>query len=164
MRVRGSLALGAALAVFVLGASVAAAEPPAPIFVVRHAKKLDAEDPDSPLSRAGAARARALAERLRDRGIRTIVVSEKRRTRETAAPLAQRLGLEPTAIASAVHVEDPRALAASIREQLARGAVLVVTHSDAIPGLVCALAGKAVPEVGEDEYDRIYTIEGAALA
>jgi len=158
------LALGALLAPLALGASASAGEPPAPIFVVRHAEKLDPADPDSRLSRAGEARARALADRLHGRGIRSIVVSEKRRTRETAAPLAQRLGLEPTQIASATHVQDPHTFAAEVEKLRARGAVLVVTHSNAIPGLICVLAGQAVAAVGEDEYDRIYEIDGAALS
>jgi broad specificity phosphatase PhoE len=143
--------------------NAAIAEPPGAIFVVRHAEKLAPDDPDSRLSGVGETRALALAELLRDRGIRSIVVSEKRRTRETAAPLARRLGLEPVQIASAIHVGDPRALAAAITELRARGGVLVVTHSDAIPALICALAGQAVPEVGDDEYDGVYEITGNSL-
>jgi len=161
LRALAFLALGAWAA---SGASATAGEPPAPIFVVRHAEKLDPDDADSPLSQAGSARARELAELLHARGVRTIVVSEKRRTRETAAPLAQRLGVEPTGIASEIHVGNSRVLAAEIAKRRERGAVLVVTHSNAIPGLICALTGRPVPDLGEDENDRLYTIDGAALS
>jgi len=147
-----------------LTSAAAPAEQHGSVFVVRHAEKLDPNDSDSPLSRAGEARALVLAERLQARGIRSIFVSEKRRTRATAAPLAKRLGLEPHEIASATHVEDPRAMVRAIGEQRARGAVLVVTHSDAIPGLICELTGKAVPEVDDDEYDRIYEVAGSELS
>jgi len=50
---------------------------------------------DSPLSEAGRAQADALAARLARERIDSLVASDLGRTRETAAPIATRLGIEP---------------------------------------------------------------------
>jgi len=78
-----------------------AAEP----IIVRHADAIPEEDEiipsgiydDLPLSRLGREQAQALAERLGkgDLGFKAIYSSPLRRCRETAAPLAERLGLTP---------------------------------------------------------------------
>src|SRR5437764_9960233 len=77
----------------------------AELFIVRHADAIPEEDEiipsgiydDLPLSRLGRGQARALAERLSkgDPGFKAIYSSPLRRCRETAAPLAERLGLTP---------------------------------------------------------------------
>jgi probable phosphoglycerate mutase len=75
------------------------------IVLVRHGESA-AFDPDRPfglvdghgdpeLHPAGRAQAEAVAERLADEPISAIYVSSLRRTAETAAPLAARLGLTP---------------------------------------------------------------------
>ena len=77
----------------------------AELFIVRHADAIPEEDEiipsgiydDLPLSRLGREQAQALAERLGkgDAGFKAIYSSPLRRCRETAAPLAERLGLTP---------------------------------------------------------------------
>lgn len=65
-----------------------------PVFVMRHLDTPPGErDPD--LTAQGHARALALADQLAAEGIAAIYVSDYKRTRQTAAPLAARLGLEP---------------------------------------------------------------------
>src|SRR5205823_820783 len=64
------------------------------VFLVRHAEKADLSK-DAALSAAGEARARALAERLREAGVTAIYTSEYRRTKQTAQPLARALGIAP---------------------------------------------------------------------
>jgi probable phosphoglycerate mutase len=75
------------------------------IFIVRHGASADAvpgepypfrgkwSDPD--LSPAGRAQAERIGERLAHEPIAAVYVSDLRRTHQTAAPLAERLGLEP---------------------------------------------------------------------
>ena len=52
---------------------------------------------DSPLSEAGCAQAEALAARLADERVDLLVASDLGRTRQTAAPIAARLGLDVVA-------------------------------------------------------------------
>ncbi|HEX7048199.1 MAG TPA: phosphoglycerate mutase family protein [Gammaproteobacteria bacterium] len=121
------------------------------VFIVRHAEKVSGPDPE--LSVAGKARALALAELLDDAGITRIFSTDTRRTRSTAAPLAQQLGLE---IEIYDHREQ-RALGERIR---ASGeTMLVVGHSNTIGTLAAKFGiapGKPIDEA--TEYDRLYVI------
>ena len=58
------------------------------VVVVRHAEKAETPTDDVALSERGRARAEALASALGDAGVDTIITTERRRSRETAAPLA----------------------------------------------------------------------------
>ena len=132
--------------------ATAQAEAPRTLFLVRHAEKAAGENPA--LTAAGRERAQLLARMLRDARIRVIVVSEWKRTQQTAAPLAQALGIAPRI----VRVDVPaklRALAPGTR-------ALVVSHSDVVPGIVAALGCGEIPAIGGREYDRLYlvTLEG----
>jgi probable phosphoglycerate mutase len=73
------------------------------LLLVRHALPVRIDGGDGPadpgLSEAGHRQAAALGEWLADEGVDAIWSSPMRRARETAAPLADRLGLE-------VHVDD----------------------------------------------------------
>ncbi|MDP8925085.1 MAG: histidine phosphatase family protein [Chloroflexota bacterium] len=68
------------------------------VYLVRHCQAAG-QEPDAPLTPAGEARARDLAEFLGERGIRRIVSSPFARGRASVAPLAERLGL-------AVEIDD----------------------------------------------------------
>ncbi|MDX1570386.1 MAG: phosphoglycerate mutase family protein [Xanthomonadales bacterium] len=122
-------------------------------FLVRHAEKNPEPEHDPHLSTAGKARAETLAALLEDAGIGRIFSSDYSRTRETAAPLANRLGLE-------IEPYDPRRLEPFAEELLEmQGRVLVVGHSNTTPQLVRLLGGDAGPPIDEKtEYDRIYVI------
>jgi broad specificity phosphatase PhoE len=69
---------------------------------LRHAETEDnvlerlSDDPDAPLSADGEAQAAALADLLGDCGAQALLCSPSLRARRTAAPLAHRLGLDPT--------------------------------------------------------------------
>jgi len=75
----------------------------AELFIVRHADAIPEEDEiipsgiydDLPLSRTGRKQAQALAERLNGLSFDAIYSSPLRRCLETAAPLAERLGMTP---------------------------------------------------------------------
>ena len=64
------------------------------IYIVRHAERAS-DEPLSPLSAEGHARAARLADILRDAGITAVFVTEYERTAQTAQPTAARLGLTP---------------------------------------------------------------------
>jgi phosphohistidine phosphatase SixA len=63
------------------------------IVVVRHAEKSMDHPTDPSLSEAGRERARALAAALQGTGVSAIYTTQYKRTRETAQPLADELGI-----------------------------------------------------------------------
>jgi len=122
------------------------------VFLVRHAEKT-AETNDPGLTEAGQARAIALADRLEDEGITHIHSSDYIRTRDTAAPLAARLGFD-------VEIYDARDLPAMAAKLKATpGRHLVVGHSNTTPQLTELLGGDGgEPIVEATEYDRLYIV------
>jgi broad specificity phosphatase PhoE len=122
-------------------------------FLVRHAEKDPAIAEDPPLTAAGHARARALADRLGGERIVRLYASDTRRARDTAAPLAERLGLR-------VQLYDPRRLADLAGELRWMGDnVLVVGHSNTTDELARQLGGDGGPPIADDEYDRLYRVD-----
>jgi len=129
------------------------------VFIVRHAEKAAAPDDDPPLSPAGKLRAQALADMLSDvdvvAGLDAIYVSEARRTRDTAKPLANRLGLRLIEHPAA----DVKGLVRRIRADHKGEIVLVVGHSDTVPALIREFGGsKKVPPIDEHEYTNLYIL------
>lgn len=124
------------------------------IIVLRHAEKtLGVDDP--PLAPAGMARADRLASMLRDAGVAAIYVSDTRRAKETASPLAGRLGLK----AVEYPARDIEALAAKLKDRDRGRTVLVVGHSNTVPKLVAMLVGEThEPSLADDEYDALYVV------
>lgn len=120
-------------------------------FLTRHAEKAGLGD-ESPLTEAGEARAQALAHWLRDAGIDRICSTDFVRTRATAAPLAEALGLE----VQLYDLDKLAELADALRST--PGRYLVVGHSDTTPELVSLLGGEAGAPIGEDEDDRLYVL------
>lgn len=129
------------------------------VFVVRHAEKASATDPDPSLSEAGRARAEALAVVLRDAGVTGIVVTPRKRTRETAAVVARARQLTahvvPFGASTAEHLS---AVAAAVRAA-GGNAVLVVGHSNTVPGIVAALGGPRLPaDLCDAEYANLFIV------
>lgn len=128
------------------------------VIVVRHAERADGgastmtggSDPE--LSDAGKARAQKLAAMLGDAGVVAIYTTEYRRTKDTAAPLAAKIGVKAEVVSS----RDASVLVAKIKSHTA-GAVLVVGHSNTVPQIVKGLGGSAVT-VGDDEYDSLFFV------
>lgn len=123
------------------------------VYLVRHAEKTrDTEDPG--LTAYGKERAVALADILASRGVDRVLSSDFRRTRETAAPLASRFGVE----VELYDAEDLESLVRRLRGA-ERETILVVGHSNTTPHLVEALGGDPGPPIEEDEYDRLYRVD-----
>lgn len=146
---RGAIA---ALALLALTACSQAAPKPDAIFLVRHAEKTtEATDPS--LTDAGQARAEALADRLVDEGITHIHSTDTIRTRDTAGPLAKRIGLTLALYDGG----DLPAMAAKLKAMPGRH--LVVGHSNTTPQLTELLGGDGgTPIVEATEYDRLYIV------
>jgi broad specificity phosphatase PhoE len=133
---------------------VTAAQEDAPesvFFLVRHAEKVD-DSEDPPLSEVGLARAQKLASLLRDAGIQKVYSSDFIRTRDTAAPLVQVLGIEM------VLYDHNNLPEAARRLRATPGRYLIVGHSNTTPDMVRWLGGEPGPDIADDEYDRLYLL------
>jgi broad specificity phosphatase PhoE len=133
------------------------------IFLVRHAERADAgatmspsmsADPD--LSPAGRARAKALADVLKDVPLAAIFATEYKRTQQTAKPTADAHHVALTTVNS----KDTPALLAKLKA--ATGPVLVVAHSNTIPDIVKALGVTTPVVVEEAEFDRLFIVTTGA--
>lgn len=131
------------------------------IFVVRHAERAAANDPnaskrmmadDPPLSPAGQTRAARLAAMLASAGVQRIYTTEFQRSRQTAAPLADKLKLKPVMAPA----KDPAPLVAQLRQ--AQGNVLVVGHANTIPDLFKKLGVKDDIKIADDQYDDLFVV------
>ncbi|HEY3662387.1 MAG TPA: histidine phosphatase family protein [Chthoniobacterales bacterium] len=135
-------------------ASSALAETPI-IFLVRHAERAAISGrvpPDTGLSAAGRARAQSLAQLLKDAKLTAIFTSEYKRTEQTAAPLAESLGIRPEVIAA----DDLRSLLSKMKS--ARGNVLVVGHSNTLPQIINALGVSERVAISESDYDNLFLV------
>jgi broad specificity phosphatase PhoE len=137
--------------VVALTAFSASAESSRTVFVVRHAEK-EATGADPSLTEAGRARAESLAALLADAGITAIYSTEFKRTQETAAPLAKRLGLSLTVVPG----KDVDALLSKVRALPPDGRALIVGHSNTVPVLTQRLTGAKVAELTDADYDHLY--------
>jgi probable phosphoglycerate mutase len=122
------------------------------VYLVRHAERAEDGTDDPRISVDGEARARLLAEMLRDARITHVHTTDTRRTRATAAPTAAAVGVAPTLY----DADDLDALAALIRRTPGRH--LVVGHSNTLRETVGALGGEPGEVIDQDEYDRLYVL------
>ena len=147
------------LAFLLTSAHAAAAQERATVVILaRHAEKVtvDPNDRDPALTEAGQARARALAEALEGAGVDAVITTQYQRTRNTAKPLADALGITPTVIASGPTLLAQ--IAETIRTRHAGQTVLVVGHSNSIPGTIEALGGPKLPEICESQYANLFVM------
>ena len=132
---------------------------PALVVLVRHAEKAANPKDDPPLTKAGQERARALVDALKDTRVTAIITSDAQRTRETAQPLAEALGLKPVVVGlgragAKAHAD---AVATELR-RMAGGVVVVVDHSDTIPLIITALGGPRMAEIPSKEYADFFVL------
>jgi phosphohistidine phosphatase SixA len=129
------------------------------VVLVRHAEKQLVTIDDPPLAPAGELRAERLAQmfgNIRGTGhIEAIYVTNARRTQLTAAPLAARLGIQPSVLPAAT---GPKAVASQVLHEHRGGHALIVGHSNTVPGIVEALSGETVAPIATDEYDNLYIV------
>ena len=119
------------------------------IFLVRHAEKQADGSHDPKLTETGKKRSMQLANWFEDENIREIWSSNYRRTRNTAAPLLSRLGLE-------LDIYDPGdqvSLAAKLLER--QNTALIVGHSNTIPELARLICHCLINDMDESEHDRL---------
>jgi broad specificity phosphatase PhoE len=128
--------------------------------VVRHAEKSTDDPRDPSLSSAGQERAKALSDVLKDAGVTDIYVTQYKRTRQTAEPLANQAGITIVerpinAANAATYTHD---LTQEILTKSAGKGVLIVGHSNTVPDIVKSLSGVTVPAITDPEYDHIFVV------
>jgi broad specificity phosphatase PhoE len=155
-----AFAAAAALGFAIFGVWVWATAGATTVVVVRHAEKdLTANVDDPALTEAGRERAALLARMFGDAKalghLDAIYVSPALRNRQTAAPLEARLKLS----AVVAPAKDTRGLARRVLHEHPGGRVLIIGHSDTVPGIVAALSGNSeIPEIDDQEYGTMYIV------
>lgn len=128
------------------------------IILLRHAEKdlspeQNASDPE--LSAAGKERAQRLIKAIKKYKPYAIYSSDYKRTRATAAPLAEKYQIT-------VQIYDPRKLNdifTAIKESKARR-IVVAGHNNTTPALVNLFAGEnKFKQLDENEYDKIFILK-----
>ena len=121
------------------------------VYVMRHLNTPAGQaDPD--LLPEGQRAAEALASWFGDERPVAIYVTDYKRTRQTVAPLAARLGLTPIVYNPA----DTPGLIARARAE--HGAVLIVGHSNTVPDIVAALGGERPAALVHEDFGDIWRV------
>ncbi len=125
------------------------------VLLVRHAEKeLSGDDP--PLTAHGAERAAELAHVAGEMGVSTIYCTQFLRTRTTAEPLANLLGLDLTVISAGSSYAAE--MAEILRTQHVGETVAIVSHSNTVPEIIGELGVTPIPVIEDDEYDDLYVV------
>ena len=152
-----------ALVLALLATSLAAAPPAVTtVILVRHAEKASQDD-DSPLSVTGVERAKELARVLSGVKVDAIYTTQFKRTKDTAIPTADALGLTPVVRNTGqTYATD---LAKHILDKHRGQTVLVVGHSNSTIDVLKAFGVSDVAAMPDSQYDNLYVltdVEGTA--
>lgn len=138
---------------------------PITVFLVRHAEREQEPRQDPPLSKDGIARSQTLARLLSNAGIKAIFTSQFTRTKQTAEPLATKLGVTITPFTLKSNPSNPRQIAeestAEVTNKILERAgqsVLVIGHSNSIPDVIKMLGGDVVPTIDEQKFDDLFIV------
>ena len=123
------------------------------VFLARHADRLD-DSEDTPLSKAGEARAQLLARLLKDSGITAIYTSQWQRTMKTAEPLVSALKINPVSLP----VADREGLFRRLRTENRDDVVLIVGHDRSVPALLKMFGHPEAITIAPTEYDNLFVL------
>lgn len=135
------------------------------IYIVRHAEKaaparteMQMMSTDVPLSAAGEKRAEALKEKLKNKRLRYIFSTNTLRTRSTAAPL---LAIHPSMPLNLYSSRpDSSGKLISRLQEIRKGNILVVGHSNTIAGIANQLCGKKVADdLADHQYNFLFVLK-----
>ena len=131
------------------------ARPVTTVIVVRHAEKnIEPDNPDPELSPAGQARAQEIARIFGDAGVQAVYATQYKRTQQTVAPLANRLGLSVTSVDAKQSAELTKRILSNNRGQI----VFVAGHNNTAPEIVNMLSGENYSQIPESEYDNMFIV------
>lgn len=96
--------------------------------------------------------------------MQAVITTQLVRTKDTAKPTAQALGLtmETVPVSGAV-ADHAKAVADAVRKHVGQ-TVLVVGHSNTVTQIIAALGGPKLPDLCDSQYSNFYTlvIDGAS--
>ena len=138
-------------------------DPVTTIFLVRHAEKIADGSSDPALSPAGSSRADELAYILKHVKLNAIYSTPYRRTKQTVLPIAKEKGLKVM-----LYKPGEEDFLKKVLQAFSGGTVLIVGHSNTIPGLANELAGQSdFSDLDDATYDNLFIacvpIEGKAV-
>ena len=117
------------------------------------------------MKKEGVARSQELARMLGNAGIKTIYTSQFARTKQTAEPLATKLGLTVASISLKSNPTNPRLIAEESTSEVVNKImerpgenVLVIGHSNSIPDVIKMLGGDVVPTIDERKFDDLFIV------
>ena len=127
------------------------------IFMLRHAERAEYDHGDGVLSEAGMVRAKTLATLLNDAGVTAIYISDMKRTRLTAEPLAKALNLRPIPVsgADAAYVA---AMTRKLQQHDDDDVILIIGHLNTFLPLLHALGHPQEEKIGDFEHDDIFVV------
>lgn len=131
------------------------------VFLVRHAEKeSDSRDPE--LSAEGRDRANELAKVLGSVELDAIYDTPFIRTRDTAKPTAEKLGITVETIQS-LQSDDLKMFMENTLKNHKGGKILIVSHSNIIPAIIKMIRGedpKVVPMeyINDNVYDDLFIV------
>ena len=141
--------------VFIAFASAAGAQQA--VILVRHAELQGAAmapAKDLQLSEAGEARAKQLSSILKESGVGAIYVTDFVRTSKTAEVLSRELNRQLTVVPKG----DPKELVERLRKDHGGETVLMVGHTDTLPGLLKALGHPADIKIEPQDYSNMFVV------
>jgi broad specificity phosphatase PhoE len=129
------------------------------VFLVRHAEKLKSKDKDPELNELGQKRAQLLSTMLSNSEIDVIYSTDYKRTRNTAAPLAELIDKK-------VQIYNPgdKEFINNLLIEHKGKKILITGHSNTTPALVNQLIGEAkYDQLDENEYSKLFmvTLDGS---
>ena len=126
------------------------------VILVRHADKATQPAADPPLTEVGMTRAAALADALADAGVTVVAHTPTTRTRETARPVAERVGVTPVLLPAGPAAQT-EAVTALVRAHPGE-TLVIVGHSNTVRRWIAALGGPTRGDLCDHEYDGLFTL------
>ena len=125
------------------------------VILIRHGERNapTPTNPDPHLNAAGKARAKSLIHVFGQAGIKAIYRSYFARSKETAQPLANHLGL------SAIEMDEALQIKNDILANHTGQTVLVIGHSDTVPDIINRLGGANLPIINDREFDNLFVVK-----
>ena len=127
-------------------------------ILLRHAEKAKDHPMDPSLNIAGKERALKFKDLFAHADIQAIYSTAYKRTRNTVYPLAEQKSLN-------VNEYQPfeKGFLQTLLDKYPNGTVVIVGHSNTTPTYVNALTGSKLPNLGENEYDKIFVVTASEI-